>query len=234
MSEQQRSLTNDDLAKRAFSGFAKFQIALALMIFLPAWSLRYWQGWLYWLLFGASCVVITLYFLRHDRALIERRMQAGPGAETEPRQKLILTFASAALIAMYVVSPLDYRFGWSFVPAWLVLAGDALVVLSFSGFFLTFRENAFAAATVRVESEQRVISSGPYAFVRHPMYTAALTLFLGTPLALGSLWGLIPAALLCVAIVLRLLDEENYLARNLPGYADYQRRVRTRLVPGIW
>jgi len=161
-------------------------------------------------------------------------MQAGPGAETEPRQKLILTFASAALIAMYIVSALDYRFGWSFVPVWLVLAGDALVVLSFHGFFLTFRDNAFAAATIRVDSEQRVISSGLYAFVRHPMYTAALALLLGTPLALGSFWGLIPAALLCAAIVVRLLDEENYLARNLPGYTDYQRKVRTRLVPGIW
>jgi protein-S-isoprenylcysteine O-methyltransferase Ste14 len=99
---------------------------------------------------------------------------------------------------------------------------------------LTFRDNAFAAATIRVDSEQRVISSGLYAFVRHPMYTAALALLLGTPLALGSFWGLIPAALLCAAIVLRLLDEENYLAHNLPGYTDYQRTVRTRLVPGIW
>jgi protein-S-isoprenylcysteine O-methyltransferase Ste14 len=234
MSEQQHPGSNHDLAKRAFAGFARFQIAMALMIFLPAWSPRYWQGWLYWLLFGVSCVAITVYFLRHDRALIERRMQAGPGAETEPRQKLILTFASAALIAMYIVSALDYRFGWSFVPAWLVLTGDALVALSFYGFFLTFRQNAFAAATVRVEHEQRVISSGLYAAVRHPMYSAALALLLGTPLALGSLWGLVPAALLCAAIVLRLLDEENYLARNLPGYTDYQRKVRTRLVPGLW
>jgi protein-S-isoprenylcysteine O-methyltransferase Ste14 len=234
MSEQQRSWMNDDLAKRAFSGFARFQIALALMIFLPAWSLHYWQGWLYWLRFGAACVLITLYFLRHDRALIERRMQAGPGAETEPKQKLILKFASVALIAMYIVSPLDFRFGWSFVPTWLVLVSDALVVLSFYGFFLTFRENAFAAATVRVESEQRVISSGAYAFVRHPMYTSALALFLGTPLALGSWWGLVPAVLLLAALVWRLLDEERYLARNLPGYTDYQRKVRTRLVPGLW
>jgi protein-S-isoprenylcysteine O-methyltransferase Ste14 len=224
----------DDLAKRAFAGFARFQIALALMIFLPAWSPRYWQGWLYWLLFGGSCVLITLYFLRHDRALIERRMQAGPGAETEPKQKLILKFASVALIAMYIISPLDHRFGWSFVPSWLVLVGDALVVLSFHGFFLTFRQNAFAAATVRVESDQPVISTGLYAIVRHPMYTAALALLLGTPLALGSWWGLVPAALLLAALVWRLLDEESYLARNLPGYTDYQRRVRTRLVPGIW
>jgi protein-S-isoprenylcysteine O-methyltransferase Ste14 len=224
----------DDLTKKVFAGLARFQVALGLMIFLPARSLTYWQGWLYWLLFGALCVAVTLYFLRHDRELIARRMQAGPGAETEPRQKLILTFASVALIAMYVVSALDYRFGWSSVPTWLVLTGDALVVLSFYGFFLTFRENSFAAATVRVESEQRVISSGPYAVVRHPMYTAALALMLGTPLALGSLWGLIPAALLCTTIVWRLLDEEAYLARNLPGYTDYQHKVRTRLVPGLW
>jgi protein-S-isoprenylcysteine O-methyltransferase Ste14 len=234
MSEQLPSLMNDDLTKRAFAGFARFQIALALMIFLPAWSLHYWQGWLYWLLFGAACVLITLYFLRHDRALIERRMQAGPGAETEPKQKLILKFASVALIAMYIVSPLDHRFGWSYVPDWLVLVGDALVALSFYGFFLTFRQNAFAAATVRVESDQPVISTGLYAIVRHPMYTAALALFLGTPLALGSWWGLVPAALLLAALVWRLLDEESYLARNLPGYTDYQRQVRTRLVPGIW
>jgi protein-S-isoprenylcysteine O-methyltransferase Ste14 len=234
MSEQRHLGSDHDLAKRALAGFARFQIALALMIFLPAWTLAYWQGWLYWLLFGASCVAITLYFLRHDRALIERRMQAGPGAETEPKQKLILTFASVALIAMYIVSALDYRFGWSFVPVWLVLIGDALVVLSFYGFFLTFRDNAFAAATVRVESEQPVISTGLYAVVRHPMYAAALLLLVGTPLALGSWWGLVPAALLLATLVWRLLDEEAYLARNLPGYTDYQRRVRTRLVPGIW
>jgi protein-S-isoprenylcysteine O-methyltransferase Ste14 len=138
------------------------------------------------------------------------------------------------MIAMYIVSPLDYRFGWSFVPSWLVLTGDALVVLSFYGFFLTFRENAFAAATVRVESGQRVISSGPYAVTRHPMYAAALLLFVGTPLALGSWWGLVPAAVLVATLVWRLLDEESYLARNLPGYTDYQRQVRTHLVPGIW
>src|SRR4051812_4758059 len=229
MSEQRRFSIKDDLGKNVFSGFAKFQIALALMIFLPAWSPDYWQGWVYWLLFGTCCVVVTLYFLRHDRALIARRMQAGPAAETEPRQKLILSFASVALIGMYVVSGLDRRFGWSSVPAWVVLIGDALVVLSFYGFFLTFRENSFAAATVRVERDQPVISTGLYAVVRHPMYTAALALLLGTPLALASWWGLVPAAGLAAMIVWRLLDEENYLARHLPGYAEYRRKVRTRL-----
>jgi len=234
MSEQGRFSSNNHLGKRVFSGFARFQLALALMILLPAWSLTYWQGWLYWLLFGACCVVVTRYFLRHDRALIERRMRAGPGAETEPRQKLILSFASVALIGMYVVSALDHRFGWMPVPTWLVLIGDALVVLSFYGFFLTFRENSFAAATVRVESAQPVISTGPYAVMRHPMYAAALALLVGTPLALASWWGLVPAALLLATLVWRLLDEEAYLARHLPGYTDYQRKVRTRLLPGLW
>lgn len=234
MSGQQRSFANEDLAKRALAGLARFQIALALMIFLPAWSLAYWQGWLYWVLFGAACLTITLYFLRHDRGLIERRMQAGPGAETEPRQKLILTFASVALIAMYIVSPLDHRFGWSCVPVWLVLIADTIVVTGFYGFFITFRQNAFAAATVQVESNQRVISTGLYAIVRHPMYAAAVPLFLATPLALGSWWGLVPAAALLATVVWRLLDEEYYLARHLPGYAEYQRKVRARLVPGLW
>ncbi len=224
----------DDLASRAFTGLIRFQIALAAMIFLPAWSLTYWQGFLYWLLFGAWCVATTLYFLRHDRPLIERRMRAGPGAEREPRHKLITAIAGIALVALYLISALDYRFGRSFVPTALVLFGDALVVLGFYGIFLTLRENSFAAATVTVESGQRVISTGPYALVRHPMYATALPIFLATPPALGSWWGLVPAALFTAMIVWRLIDEEAYLARNLPGYAEYQRTVRWRLVPGIW
>lgn len=223
-----------DLPKRALSGLAKFQIALAAMIFGPAWSLAYWQGWLYWLVFGACCLALTLYFLRHDPALVERRMRAGPGAEREPRQKLIMSVASAGIIALYIVSALDHHFGWSTVPPALVLIGNTLVVIGFYGIFLAFRENAYAAATVQVDADQRVIASGPYAIVRHPMYAAALPLFLATPPALGSWWGLAPTAVLIGAIVWRLLDEEAYLARSLPGYEEYRHRVRARLVPGVW
>jgi protein-S-isoprenylcysteine O-methyltransferase Ste14 len=224
----------DDLTRRALTGLARFQIALAAMIFLPAWSLTYWQGWLYWFLFGAACTGTTLYFVRNDPALVARRMEAGPTAEREPTQKIILWFASAALIATYVVSALDHRFGWSLVAPGTSLTGDALMLIGFYGIFVTFKENSFAAATVRAESDQRVITSGPYALMRHPMYTSALIMFIGTPLALGSWWGLLPVAALAAAIVWRLLDEERYLARNLAGYADYQRSVRTRLVPGVW
>jgi protein-S-isoprenylcysteine O-methyltransferase Ste14 len=224
----------DDLSARALKGLARFQIALALVIFLPARSLTYWQGWLYWFLFGAACFALTVYFLRHDPALVERRMKAGPGAEKEPQQKLIMTVASAGMIALYLVSALDYGFSWSRVPAAVSLIANAFVLLGFAGIFWTFRENAYAAATVRVEQNQPVIATGPYAIVRHPMYTAALPLFLATPPALGSWYGLIPAAVVVLAIIWRLLDEETHLARELPGYTDYRARVRARLLPGVW
>jgi protein-S-isoprenylcysteine O-methyltransferase Ste14 len=224
----------DDLSRRTLKGLAQFQFFLALALFLPAWSLRYWQGWLYWLIFGLLCLVFGLYFARHDPALVARRMEAGPQAEKEPRQKLILWFASAALILLYVVCGLDYHFGWSSVPASMVLIAEAFVILGFYGFYLTFRANAYAASTITVEADQPVISNGPYAVVRHPMYTAAIVLFGATPVALASWWGLVPAAVLAGAIVFRLLHEEDYLARHLTGYIDYQRRVRARLVPGLW
>lgn len=224
----------DGLTKRTLVGLGKFQLFLALVIFLPAWSLRYWQGWLYWLIFGLFCFVLGLYFARHDPALVARRMEAGPKAEREPRQKLILMCATVALIALYIVSGLDHRFGWSFVPSWLVLVADLLVILAAYGFYVTFRANSYAASTVTVEAGQPVISSGPYAAVRHPMYTAAVILYVATPLALASLWGLVPAAVLVAVIVWRLTDEEAYLARHLAGYIDYRQRVRARLVPGVW
>jgi protein-S-isoprenylcysteine O-methyltransferase Ste14 len=224
----------DALSKRALTGLVRFQVALALIIFLPAWSLHYWQGLVYWVVFGAACLIVTLYFLRHDPSLVARRMSAGPGAESEPRQKLIMTAASAAMVALYLVSSLDYGFGWSRVPPLVSLACDALVALGFSGIFWTFRENTYAAATVRVEPDQPVVASGPYARIRHPMYAAALPLFVATPPALGSWFGLIPAAFVVGAIVWRLIDEEHHLARDLPGYVDYCAKVTARLVPGVW
>jgi protein-S-isoprenylcysteine O-methyltransferase Ste14 len=224
----------DDLTRRALAGLARFQVALAAIIFVPAWSLTYWQGLVYWLLFGAACLAITLYFLRHAPMLVERRMSAGPGAESEPRQKTIMSLASVALIALYLISALDHGFRWSQVPAAVSLIGDLFVALGFYGIFLTFRANAYAAATVKVERDQPVITTGPYALVRHPMYAAALPLFIATPPALGSWLGLIPAAFVVAAVIWRLVDEEAHLARDLAGYKEYRAKVRTRLVPGVW
>ena len=224
----------DDLAKLAYSKLARFQVALGAVIFLPAWSLIYWQGWLTWGLFMICCVAITWYFLKHDRALIVRRMHAGPAAEREPRQKLILTFASVAMCTIFVVSSLDHRLGWSAVPAAAVLFGAALIVLGFAIIFQAFRDNSFAASIIQVDRGQKVIDSGLYARVRHPMYSGALIMFAGIPIAMASWWGLVPVALLAATIVWRLNDEERYLAHNLAGYDDYRGKVPARLVPGVW
>ena len=180
-------------------------------------------------------LAITVYFLEHDPALIERRLHVGPAAERERSQQIIQTVASALTCAVFIVPGLDHRFGWSpqLDPRWPI-GGDAMAAAGFLMMFLAFRENTHAAATVGVEQGQRVVSSGPYRVVRHPMYAGAVLLFLATPVALGSLWGLIPATALVGVIAVRLLDEERYLAAHLPGYTSYCETVTTRLLPGVW
>jgi protein-S-isoprenylcysteine O-methyltransferase Ste14 len=224
----------DNLTKRALVGALRFQLALAALIFVPAWSLTFWQGWLYWLVTLAGMLAITLYFVKHDPALIERRMKAGPRAERQPRQKLIQVLAALLACALIVVSALDHRFGWSSVPPSLVIGGDALVALGYAIVFLVFHENSFTSAVIEVGVGQQVVTTGPYALVRHPMYAGTFLAFLGTPIALGSWWGLVSAILLAGLTVWRLRDEEEYLDRNLAGYADYRRNVRWRLVPWLW
>jgi len=213
----------------------KFQIALALMIFLPAWSLWFWEAWLYLGLFFLCAFVTTTYFLEHDPGLIERRLNVGPMAEPERSQKRILTAASASMTATYLVAGFDRHFGWSRpLPTALILLADVLVVLGFVIMFVTFQANTHASSVVEVRDGQGVVSTGPYGWVRHPMYVGGIVLFVATPIALGSLWALIPAAAVVATVVFRLIDEERYLTQRLPGYVDYQVRVRYRLIPGVW
>lgn len=223
-----------DLSKRALAGYIKFQLFLALLLFLPAWSLHFWEAWLYWTLFGALSLAVMLYFLKYDPQLVARRLEVGPGAETRKSQKILQAVASLLLCAMYVIPGFDHRRHWSAVPLPLVLSADAMVITAFLGFFLTLRANSYACGTVRVEEGQRVISSGPYRFVRHPLYAASLLLFLATPVALGSPWALLAAVPLCLVIVLRLQDEERVLSTQLAGYDEYRRKVRHRLIPLVW
>jgi len=161
-------------------------------------------------------------------------MRGGPTAEKRPVERLIMVFTSLGFIALLVVPALDRRFGWSGVPGWAVIVGDVLVVVGFYFIFLVYRENTFTSATIEVAPGQTVISTGPYAIVRHPMYASALLYLVGTPLALGSYWGLVPLAALLPFLMWRLFDEERFLAESLPGYVEYQRKVRHRLIPRIW
>jgi protein-S-isoprenylcysteine O-methyltransferase Ste14 len=196
--------------------------------------LRYWQGWAYVVVFVATSAAFTVYLALYDPELLQRRMRAGPSQEEEPAQRVIMRFALAGFVLLLVVSALDNRFGWSRAPWSIAIAGDLLVALGFFFFYRVVRVNSFAASTIRVEAGQQVVSTGPYVWVRHPMYSGALVLLGGTPLALGSWWGLLVVPAFLPILAGRVLNEEAVLARDLPGYTAYQRKVRWRLIPFVW
>lgn len=207
---------------------------MAAIIFLPARTLDYWQAWIFLAVFFGSVLAITFYLMKNDPKLLERRVNAGPGAEQGKTQKIIQSLAAIAFIAMFVVSALDHRFAWSAVPPYVSVLGDVLVALGLYFVFLVFKENSFASGTIEVGAEQRVIATGPYALVRHPMYIGALVMLLGVPLALGSCWGVLTIIPMVLVLVARLLNEEKFLAKNLAGYSEYQTKVKSRLLPLIW
>ena len=219
---------------KAFGGLLFLLLVMAALLFIPAGTLAYWQAWVFLAVYFAASLAITLYLIKKDPALLERRMSGGPAAEKEPIQKIIMSFVSLGFIGLFVLAGLDHRFAWSHMPPSAALAGDALVVLGWIGIFFVFRENAFASATIELAPDQKVISTGPYALVRHPMYAGGLVMFLGISIALGSWWGLLVLAAMMPALLWRLLDEEKFLARNLTGYREYQKRVRYRLIPHVW
>ena len=222
------------LAARAWRALVILFVVMALLLFVTAGTVGYWQAWIYLAVFTGGSAFTTLDLLKRDPALLERRMRGGPTAETRPVQQVIMLVTSLAFIALLVVPALDHRRGESTVSAAVVLAGDALVALGLVLILRVYRENSFTSATIDVVDDQRVVSTGPYAVVRHPMYASAIPLFLGTPLALGSYRGLLPAVAMLPFLIWRLLDEEHLLAAKLPGYDEYRTRVRYRLVPFIW
>jgi protein-S-isoprenylcysteine O-methyltransferase Ste14 len=222
------------LLERAFAGFIFLFAVIAAVFFGSAGTLHDERAWSMLAVFFGCAGVITVWLWFKDKALLERRVKAGPGSEPDPMQNIVQALAGIVFLATFAVPGLDRRFGWSHVPSAISLAGDAMIAVGFLIVFLTFRENTFTAGTVEIAEGQHVIDSGPYAVVRHPMYAGALVMIAGIPLALGSWWGLVPAALLVPVIVWRLIREEALLAANLPGYGDYRDRVRYRLAPIVW
>lgn len=224
----------NDLNKKALGGLLRLAVSMGLAVFLSAWTIYYWQAWVFLAVFFVSVSAITVYLIRQDSKLLERRVKAGPGAERERSQKTIQLLASIAFIAVIIIPALDHRFRWSKVPLYISGAGDVLVALGLLAVFFVFRENTFTSAIIEVGTEQRIIATGPYAWVRHPMYIGALIMLLGVPLALGSWWGLFTIVPMALVIVWRLLDEEKFLVKNLSGYSEYKKQVRYRLLPFIW
>jgi protein-S-isoprenylcysteine O-methyltransferase Ste14 len=222
------------LYTKALLSLVALTVSMGLLLFAPAGTRQYWQAWVYLAIFTGASLLTTLYLAKKDPALLKRRMSGGPTAEKEPAQKVIMLFASIGFIGLLVVPALDHRFAWSKVSLPVVVAGDVLVAIGFYFVFLVYKENTFTSATIEVVENQKVISTGPYALVRHPMYASALLYLVGTPLALGSYWGLLPLLFVTSFLIWRLFDEEKFLAENLSGYTKYQRLVPHRLVPYIW
>jgi protein-S-isoprenylcysteine O-methyltransferase Ste14 len=209
-------------------------IALGVLLFLPAWTLNYWQAWVFIVVFVTSVNVIGVYLSLKDPELLERRKKFGPATEQSTAQKTIMSIAILGNIALLVFCALDHRFGWSRVPAYVSLAGDVLVALGLFVDLLVFRENSYGGSTIETVEGQKVISTGLYARLRHPMYTGVLVMITGVPLALGSWWGLAILVLTTPVLMWRILDEEQLLKKDLPGYIEYAQKVRYRLVPYLW
>jgi protein-S-isoprenylcysteine O-methyltransferase Ste14 len=222
------------ITKQAFIGLASLAVILWLALFLPAWSLDYWQAWVYWSIFLLSALAITIYFLKKNPGFLESRLKAGPIAEKEKEQKSIQAIASIFFILLLVVPALDHHFRWSIVPTYLAIAGDVFVALGFWIVFLVFNENNYASGIIETSKDQKIISTGPYSVVRHPMYTGALLMLLFTPIALGSFFGVLFFLPMLFVIIWRLRGEEAFLLKNLPGYDKYCKKIRYRLVPFVW
>ena len=219
---------------KAFGGLLLLFLIMAALLFIPAWTLDYWQAWAFLTVYFAWSLAITLYLMKNDPDLLARQMSGGPTAEKQTAQKIIMSFTSLGFIGLIVIPAFDHRFAWSHMPPSAALVGDLLVALGWLAIFSVFRENTFTSATIELAPDQKVISTGPYALVRHPMYAGGLIMLLGIPIALGSWWGVLVMAVMMPALIWRLFDEEKFLSRNLPGYMEYQNKVRYRPLPHVW
>ena len=206
-------------------------LILSAMFFLSAGTLAYWQAWAYLGVLFAPMALVIVYLIRNDPELLARRMRS---REKDPRQDLIVKLGSTCYILAFVLPGFDRRFGWSHIPIAFVVAADIVVLSGYGWFIAVLRENSYASRVVEVEQGQRVVTTGPYSIVRHPMYLGVLAMFLFTPVALGSWWALVPALPMTAVLVARIRNEERMLVKELEGYQDYTRTTRYRLIPGLW
>lgn len=219
------------IKKKALIIFPAALIVTGLMLFLPAGSFSFRNAWIFIAVIFIPCIFVVSYLLKHDPALLERRMRY---KEKEIEQKTIMKIATLLFLIGFIMPGLDFRYGWSNVPLFLVIMSDAIIFSGYMLIFFVFRENSYTSRIIEVEKGQKVISTGPYSVVRHPMYVGVLLMYLFIPTALGSYYSLILFLPVILVIIFRILNEEKVLTGNLPGYTEYTKKVKYRLIPGIW
>ena len=229
MAEEQ--ISKKELIKVVITRVLIVVACFLIAFFLTAGSFNFWQAWVYLAIILIPMAFVMRYFLKHNPAFLERRMRMG---EKEKTQKKIIRFSFIFFLLAFIIPGLDKRWGWSNVPLVVVIIADLLVVISYVWIVRVFKENIYASRIIEVDHEQKVISSGPYSVIRHPMYTGVAIMYSVSPIALGSWWALIPGLMIIPVLVARLLNEEEVLSRDLPGYIEYMQKVKYRLVPGIW
>ncbi len=220
--------------KLIFNALIKYVMGLimiGMLLFLPAWTFHYPGAWLFIALLFVPMLIMGVVLFIKAPTLLEKRLD---NKEKESAQKGVIALSALMFPIGFLISALDYRFGWSVVPAWLVTVAALLFLLGYATYAEVMRENAYLSRTVEIQENQKVVSTGLYAILRHPMYLATLLMFLPIPLVLGSFWGLIAFALYPPIIVIRILNEEKLLTDELIGYAEYKKKTKYRLIPFIW
>ena len=219
------------LIKKIIIRFSLVPIILGLLILIPAGTFNYWQVYLYFTIIIIPMIFVLRYFLKNDPSFLERRTRA---KEKEKEQLIIQIVFSFVFFSGFIIPGLDKRFGWSNVPLIIVIIADLVILLGYLLIFFVFKQNSYASRIVEVEKDQKIITTGLYGLVRHPMYIGVIIMFLPTPIALGSYWGLIPMSTIPLALIFRIINEEKLLCNDLPGYKDYCQNTKFRLIPYIW
>ena len=226
-------MENIKLFLQSLAGMLFLFTVMSACLFLPKMTFQFPLAWIYLVVFFIPVIIITIYIFVNDKNLLKSRLAVGAVAEKRCFQKIIQGLAGVFFISIYIVSAFDYKLGWSVVPLWLSYLANTISFISFVGLFFVFKQNSFLSVTIEIQSQQKVISTGLYEIVRHPMYMFASVLLLFTPLALGSFFGLIFSISTIILIYFRAIDEEKELITSLEGYNDYCKKVKYRLIPFI-
>lgn len=231
MYEEMRGVLKVKLLINALTKFTCGLLLVGLLIFLPAGTLYYTGGWLFLGLLFVPMLIAGFVMLFKSPEFLAKRLDA---KEKQATQKGVLAFSGLMFIGGFVVAGLDHRFGWSHMPAWVTITASVLFLAAYALYAEVMRENAYLSRTIKVEEGQKVVDTGLYGIVRHPMYMATVLLFLMMPIVLGSWYALIVFAFYPAIIIVRLKDEEELLSRELPGYTEYKQKVKYRLLPFLW